>query len=148
MEASEAILVLLSVFIMGIVLLLGVPGLLGYRWTFLMSGSMIPTINRGELVLLQPLQNASNIKIGDIVVFQMGDEIICHRVISINGSMVTTKGDSLRSTVETFPASLIKYKAVKLGENIVKIPLLPILVIFLILLLAVVSIHELSVALD
>lgn len=103
-----------------VLFLLFFPYLLGYRWTYLVSSSMTPSIYPYDLVLVE---KAKDVKVGDIVVFRLENETICHRVISINGSMVTTKGDSAGSTVETFPIFFIHYKVVQVGNSIVKIPI-------------------------
>ena len=65
-------------------------GLFNYKPIAILSNSMNPTFNRGDVVIYK--SNAS-ISPGDIIVFQNGSQIIVHRLISINEYYVT-KGDA------------------------------------------------------
>lgn len=67
------------------------------------SGSMTPTIKRGDLLVVEGV-NASNLHVGDIIVYRTSDpylagELIVHRIIKVNlvdGKVVgyITKGDN------------------------------------------------------
>ncbi len=66
---------------------------LGYSLFEVLTGSMEPTINIGDDVLIQITKD---IQKGDIVVFdnKQNDNFILHRVVQINEENVVTKGDS------------------------------------------------------
>jgi len=68
--------------------------LLGFRGLAIVSNSMNPTINRGDLVFID-IYNHEIIK-GDIIAFTYGDKIIVHRVYRIDEETFTilTKGDA------------------------------------------------------
>ena len=76
--------------ILSILLVLFMLGLFNYKPIAILSNSMNPTFNRGDVVIYK--SNAS-ISPGDIIVFQNGSQIIVHRLISINEYYVT-KGDA------------------------------------------------------
>lgn len=60
------------------------------------SGSMEPTLHRGDMVVVQG-KEFEDIRVGDIIVFeteQMPVPIV-HRVIEKNGTAVETQGDAL-----------------------------------------------------
>lgn len=66
---------------------------IGYSLFEVLTGSMTPTINIGDDVLIKITKD---IQKGDIVVFdnQENDNFIIHRVIQINENEIITKGDS------------------------------------------------------
>ena len=56
--------------------------------------SMEPLIKLGSLAFVR--NNPENIEVGDIVVFDIGEESqVVHRISSINDSVIKTKGDNL-----------------------------------------------------
>jgi len=67
--------------------------------TFVVTGgSMEPSIQKGSLVLVQPV-SPSEVKVGDVITFQHYDQTTTHRVTSISstapgGLAFTTKGDA------------------------------------------------------
>ncbi len=58
-----------------------------------LSGSMSPAINAGDLVVASPVSPA-DVKVGDIIVFNEKKAKITHRVVSITDSGFITKGDA------------------------------------------------------
>ncbi len=93
-----------------IVILIGVRVALGLDTTespfyVVSSGSMIPTLNVNDVLIIQG-GNFNEIQVGDIIVFHrpnIHDKIIVHRVIEINEvngvRVVTTKGDANPSVI-------------------------------------------------
>ncbi len=76
------------------------------------GGSMEPAIQKGSLVLVQPV-SPSEVKLGDVITFQQYDQTTTHRVIDVGrntqGSIFVTKGDA--NTVadpgaKTFPGQV------------------------------------------
>jgi signal peptidase I len=67
--------------------------------TFVVTGgSMEPSIQKGSLVLVQPV-SPSEVKVGDVITFQQYEQTTSHRVTSIStttlgGRIFTTKGDA------------------------------------------------------
>jgi signal peptidase I len=67
--------------------------------TFVVTGgSMEPSIQKGSLVLVQPV-SPSEVQVGDVITFQHFDQMTTHRVTSISTTSVgglafTTKGDA------------------------------------------------------
>ncbi len=73
-----------------IFLVLFMLGLFTYKPIAILSNSMMPTFKRGDVVIYKAQEN---IVPGDIIVFQYQNQIIVHRVVSINEYYVT-KGDA------------------------------------------------------
>jgi signal peptidase I len=65
------------------------------------SGSMIPVLNVGDILLVKDGNTFDSLKIGDIIVFNRpegGDRVIVHRIIDMNDrfgeKIIVTKGDA------------------------------------------------------
>lgn len=56
-----------------------------------LTGSMEPTIGVNDLIVIE---KTDDYKVDDIVVFQDGNLIVVHRIISINGEEIITAGDN------------------------------------------------------
>ena len=89
----------------------------GYGVANVLSGSMEPTFSKGTLLLVK--ENA-DVEPGDIVVYQSGQELIVHRVISLDKETgtVITQGDANNVADEPFDLSQIR------GEVIGWVPFL------------------------
>ena len=90
---------------LGLALAVFGPAVAGYRSFTVLSGSMVPELQVGDLVVDEPLA-ASEIRRGDVITFpdpQQAGRLITHRVtgIRIHGTTVdvTTRGDA-NNTVE------------------------------------------------
>lgn len=59
------------------------------------SGSMEPTINVKDLIVVS---QTDTIKENDIITYRDNNDFITHRVIKIDGEILTTKGDSNNSS--------------------------------------------------
>ena len=68
----------------------------GYNLYLVRSESMRPAINMGDLIINGPLDGPINgeVKPGTIVTYQYQKENITHRVQSIDGKTLVTKGDA------------------------------------------------------
>ena len=67
------------------------PNIFGYTFFEIISGSMSPTIEKGDMILVK-LDTVY--KVGDIVSFKDNDSIITHRIVEINDNYYVTKGDA------------------------------------------------------
>ena len=60
--------------------------------------SMFPAIRPGDIVIIVPVKNRSNLTPGDIVVFKRASDFVLHRLIDIrhhnDNIFCTTRGDS------------------------------------------------------
>ncbi|MDO8715220.1 MAG: signal peptidase I [Dehalococcoidales bacterium] len=85
----------LILFIAGLGFIHFVPG---YSFSLVRSGSMTPAINVGDVIITRPASGAGvdgNIKSGAIVMYTHDGQLITHRVVSVNGSALSVKGDAL-----------------------------------------------------
>jgi len=76
------------------------PSFLGIKTYVIISGSMEPKINIGDIVIAKNIKNEEEeINVGDIIAFRKGESVITHRIVKIekdeNGILrITTKGDN------------------------------------------------------
>ena len=95
----------------GICALLLVLSLPNSSWKALsvQTGSMQPAINAGDMVLVHRVP-ASNLQIGDVITYVNSHnkkQTTTHRIVAINGSQITVKGDANRSTDVPISASTV-----------------------------------------
>lgn len=80
----------------------GVPTVLGHKVLAVVSGSMEPAINTGDVIIVKPVAAEQEVRDGDIVTFRVQDKpdmMVTHRVVGtvkVNGTPVAyvTKGDA------------------------------------------------------
>ena len=68
------------------------PNYFGYTFFEVASGSMEPVLHINDVVFVKITKD--NFKKGDIIAFYAEDAIITHRIIFIDGDIITVKGDS------------------------------------------------------
>lgn len=90
------------------------PMPLGFGATVVLSGSMEPELSTGDLLIVQKTQDCVQ---NDVVVFQTGRSAVVHRIVSIDGDTVITKGDA--NNTEDDPITFAHIK----GKVILAIPL-------------------------
>ena len=104
-----------------------IPSFLGYKNFVIMSGSMEPELNIGDIVFVK---EDNNINVGDIISFNEDGETVTHRVIEIIEQeyeiYYKTKGDA-NNAVDT---ELNSHKNIE-GKYIFKIPKIGKVVTFL-----------------
>ena len=94
----------------------------GFGMTVVLSGSMEPALSVDDLLIVTP---EDDYKVGDIVVFQTQRTAIVHRIISIDGEVITTRGDANTGDDEPITKANIK------GRVALAIPLVGILINFI-----------------
>ena len=94
----------------------------GYGAAVVLSGSMEPEFSTGDLVIVG---ETDSVEVGDVIVYQDGGMLVVHRVVGLDGELITTKGDA--NNVADQP---INEAAVK-GEVVASVPVLGRLVSFL-----------------
>lgn len=85
----------------------------GFGGAVVLSGSMEPTLLVDELIIVKA---EDGYEVDDIVVYQTGHMLVVHRIVDIDGDMVTTQGDA--NNVSDAPIALSQIK----GEVIAHIP--------------------------
>ena len=80
----------------------------GWGVSVILSGSMEPALSVDDLVIVREQQKYEQ---NDIVVYQDGNSLIIHRIISIDGDEAVTKGDANNVADDPIKVSNIKGKA-------------------------------------
>ena len=82
-----------------IVLISFVLGIFTHVPIGVMSNSMKPHFERGDIIIYKKIKDINNIKVNDIICYQLDDIKVMHRVVKIdnidNKKYFTTKGDNL-----------------------------------------------------
>ena len=88
------------------------------------SQSMYPALKRGDLVLLEGIDEAAELEVGDILAFESDDGFAIHRIVGIDGETITTKGDA--NLIEDEPISFEQVigRALTIRGRLAKIPYL------------------------
>lgn len=77
----------------------------GYGSAVVLSGSMEPVIMTNELIIVEAREHY---EVGDIVVYQTGGILVVHRIVDMDGQMVTTRGEA--NNMDDEPVELIQIK--------------------------------------
>ena len=85
----------------------------GYGAAVVLTGSMEPAIMQDDLIIVARQEDYQE---GDIVVYQSGSMVVCHRILSIEDETVTTQGDANNA-----PDAPIRLETIK-GEVVGVIP--------------------------
>ena len=83
------------------------------------TGSMSPAITPGDLLVVNQLTEDQTPAVGDVVVYQdpaLG--LVVHRVVALDGELVTTRGDANNAADVPFDCSLV------IGRVVAVVPLL------------------------
>ena len=85
------------------------------------SGSMWPELSRGDIVFVKGT-NIDDIKIGSVIVFRHENGLAVHRIIKIEGTRITTKGDANPKADIPIVYDDIVGRVPTIGSKLVKIP--------------------------
>ena len=88
------------------------PSFFGIKTFVIVSGSMEPTLNIGDVILVKDIEE-NDIKENDIISYREGQSIVTHRVIEIeeteNGKKFITKGDN-NNVKDSYP---VRYRDIE-----------------------------------
>lgn len=85
--------------------------LFGYSFFEITTGSMKPTLNENDIVIVD---TKSVYNINDIITYKLDNNFITHRVVSINGTNLVTKGDANNTSDTNVKTSDVVGKVVKI----------------------------------
>lgn len=87
------------------------------------SYSMYPLLTRGDMILVKGV-TLPEIKVGTVIVFNHQNGLAVHRVVSVYGQTIVTKGDA--NTTEDTPITFddVIGRVPNLGKGLWKIPLI------------------------
>ena len=85
------------------------PMPLGFGTAIVLSGSMEPTLSVDDLIFVK---TQDSYEVDDVVVFQNGSMVVVHRIVSIDGEMVTTQGDANNAPDGEMDMKLIKGRVI------------------------------------
>jgi signal peptidase len=109
--------IIMGIALAGLALLYFVPG---YNLYLVRSESMRPAINMGDLIITGPMDGLINgeVKPGTIVTYETSKELVTHRVQSVDGEALVTKGDAVEDA-DPWPVTLSDVR----GVYLFKIPM-------------------------
>lgn len=84
---------------------------LGYTFYEIATGSMEPTLNVKDFIIVKESDKYS---VGDIITYKEDNSYITHRIIKINGDTLVTKGDANNSEDKIISKSEVIGKVVKI----------------------------------
>lgn len=97
----------------------------GFGMTVVLSGSMEPELSVDDLLIVTP---SDTYEVGDVVVYQTQRTAVVHRIVSINGEEIITRGDANNTDDDPITKENIKGKVifaipfVGLIVNLIKTP--------------------------
>ena len=94
---------------------------LPYGIYMMKTGSMEPSIKPLDLVIIV---KSDDYKVGDIIMFCIYDECIAHRIISIDGEIITTKGDASPQPDTPIIKDIVRGKAIAIIPRVLWITIL------------------------
>jgi len=94
---------------------------LPYGIYMMKTGSMEPSIKPLDLVVIA---KTDDYKIGDIIMFCIYDECIAHRIINIDGEIITTKGDASPQPDTPIIKDIVRGKAIAIIPRVLWITIL------------------------
>ncbi len=91
--AGRIMIAVLALVLAGLGFVYFVPG---YGLYLVRSESMTGTINMGDLIITGPVNG--DVEEGQIITFDLNGELVTHRVYSIDGTTIHTKGDAVEDS--------------------------------------------------
>ena len=88
------------------------PNYFGFTFFEVVSGSMEPTLNINDVILVKVTRN--DLKKDDIIAFVNEKSVITHRIVYIEGDVITVKGDSNNTIDKPININQVIGKVVKI----------------------------------
>jgi len=85
------------------------PKVFGFGQVIVISGSMEPTLSAGDLLIIREV---FQYQADDVVTYEWGNSLCTHRIVSITGDQMITKGDANNTVDEPTATTLIEGKVV------------------------------------
>lgn len=82
----------------------------GYTAFNVITGSMSPTLEVGDIIIVKITKD---VKVDDVITYYKNNDFITHRVISINGEDLVTRGDSNNSSDSPVKLEMVVGKVVR-----------------------------------
>lgn len=95
-----------------------------YPMAAITSGSMWPSLKKGDLVLIKGIEDKDEIREGDIVVYRNPKGFTIHRVIKTEENTLITKGDANNVSDPAIKYEEVIGKTLYFNNKILRIPLL------------------------
>lgn len=96
--------------------------LVGYRALVVVSGSMSPALNVGDVAVVDTRVNPADVSVGDVIAFYLSRDVVIHRVVRVfntsSGIKYVTKGDANES-----PDPFKVGQNALLGKYVFKVPM-------------------------
>ncbi len=93
-----------------------------YPMASVSSQSMWPTLKKGDLIFLRGVDKPEDLQIGDIIAFQHEKGITVHRVLEIDGDVITTQGDANSVADEPIRFDQVVGRVLTIGGRLIKMP--------------------------
>lgn len=104
----------------------------GIGVSVVLSGSMEPELSVDDVIIVK---RGAEYGVGDMVVFNDHGILVVHRIISIDGDNITTKGDANNTADEPIAPDVIKGKVIKVlpgagrAFNVLRSPLAAVVIL-------------------
>lgn len=118
--------------------------LFGYSLFEVATGSMMPTIQVGDVVIVKITEEVNE---NDIIVYQDEESIITHRLIKKNEERIVTRGDANNSEDKPIEQNMIIGLVIKIipqlgtWQNILSSPEVLSLIVLLIIILSIIYVY-------
>lgn len=92
MKLFKNIINVITILCVVIMILLWILPFLGFQSYSILSGSMEPVLQVGDIVIINT--NSKDVEVNDIIAFNLGEAVVVHRVNQITDDGIITKGDA------------------------------------------------------
>ncbi len=86
------------------------------------SQSMWPALKKGDLIFLQGVDKPEDLRLGDIIAFEHPKGITVHRIVEIDGDVITTRGDANPVDDRRIQFDQVVGRVLTIDGHVLKIP--------------------------
>jgi signal peptidase I len=86
------------------------------------SQSMWPSLKKGDLIFLQGVDKPEDLQVGDIIAFEHERGITVHRIVEIDGDLITTRGDANPRDDKPISFDQVCGRVLTIGGRLAKVP--------------------------